>query len=70
MSRGSVTVNVLPMAGSDCASIAPPIHGAPDTRTRDYYRVEDLAGRRFWVYRAGLYQQDRAARWYLHGVFA
>ena len=21
------------------------------------------------VYRAGLYQQDRAPRWYLHGVF-
>jgi protein ImuB len=39
------------------------------TEMRDYYRVEDLAGRRFWVYRAGLYQQDRAARWYLHGVF-
>ena len=27
------------------------------------------AGQRFWVYRAGLYQPDRAARWYLHGVF-
>ena len=36
---------------------------------RDYYRVEDTAGRRFWVYRAGLYQPDRAARWFLHGVF-
>jgi protein ImuB len=39
------------------------------TEMRDYYRVEDTAGQRFWVYRAGLYQPDRAARWYLHGVF-
>jgi protein ImuB len=39
------------------------------TEMRDYYRVEDTAGQRFWVYRAGLYQPDRVARWYLHGVF-
>ncbi len=39
------------------------------TEMRDYYRVEDTAGQRFWVYRAGLYQPDRTARWYLHGVF-
>jgi protein ImuB len=37
---------------------------------RDYYRVEDTDGGRFWVYRAGLYQPERPARWYLHGVFA
>ncbi len=37
---------------------------------RDYYRVEDETGRRFWLYRAGLYRPDRAARWFLHGVFA
>ena len=37
---------------------------------RDYYRVEDEDGRRFWLYRAGLYRADRPARWYLHGVFA
>ncbi|UEM05156.1 DNA polymerase Y family protein [Skermanella rosea] len=36
---------------------------------RDYYRVEDADGQRFWVYRAGLYQPGRAARWYLHGFF-
>ncbi|EWY40072.1 protein imuB [Skermanella stibiiresistens SB22] len=36
---------------------------------RDYYRVEDTEGQRFWVYRAGLYQPGRTARWYLHGVF-
>jgi protein ImuB len=36
---------------------------------RDYYRVEDEAGRRFWLYRAGLYRPD-ATRWFLHGLFA
>ena len=36
---------------------------------RDYYRVEDEAGRRFWLYRAGTYQPD-GARWFLHGLFA
>lgn len=34
---------------------------------RDYYRVEDREGRRFWLYReiAGT-----APRWFLHGMFA
>ena len=35
--------------------------------TRDYWRVEDDAGRRFWLYRAGA---GAAARWYLHGLGA
>ncbi|HJS33400.1 MAG TPA: DNA polymerase Y family protein [Alphaproteobacteria bacterium] len=38
---------------------------------RDYYRVEDNAGRRFWVYRDGLFRNDAPPpRWFLHGVFA
>jgi protein ImuB len=38
---------------------------------RDYYRVEDTAGARFWVFRQGLYGQGPTApRWFLHGVFA
>jgi protein ImuB len=37
---------------------------------RDYYRVEDEEGRRFWLFRAGLYRPDRPARWFIHGVFA
>jgi len=36
---------------------------------RDYYRIEDEEGRRFWLYRAGLYRPDARARWFLHGVF-
>lgn len=40
--------------------------------TRDYYRVEIEDGRRFWLYRSGLYAQEtaRAPRWFLHGIFA
>lgn len=38
--------------------------------TRDYYRAEDTAGCRFWIFREGLYGEDAAPRWYLHGLFA
>lgn len=38
--------------------------------TRDYYRVEDARGRRFWVFRHGLYEEKPDPRWYLHGLFA
>ena len=39
--------------------------------TRDYYRVEDADGRRFWLYRDGLYNGAATdpPRWYLHGFF-
>lgn len=41
-------------------------------RTRDYYRVEDDQGRRYWLFREGLYNRedlDRAPSWWMHGVF-
>ncbi len=41
-------------------------HGAtppPPSAMRDYWRVEDAAGRRFWLFREG-------AAWFVHGVFA
>jgi protein ImuB len=39
--------------------------------TRDYYRVEDVRGRRFWIFRHGLYEREREhPDWYLHGLFA
>jgi protein ImuB len=45
-------------------------HGAEElSRIRDYYRVEDNNGRRFWIYREGLYRPDRLPHWYLHGMF-
>jgi protein ImuB len=37
---------------------------------RDYYRVEDEEGRRFWLFRAGLHGHDRAPRWFVHGAFS
>jgi protein ImuB len=42
-----------------------------DRTTRDYYRVEDEAGHRLWLFRDGLYERGGAApRWFVHGVFA
>jgi protein ImuB len=39
--------------------------------TRDYYRVEDKQGRRYWLYREGLYgETNTAPRWFVHGLFA
>jgi protein ImuB len=44
-------------------------------RTRDYYRVEDDAGGRYWLFREGLYGREysgdpdeRAPSWWMHGV--
>jgi protein ImuB len=40
-------------------------------RTRAYYHLEDREGRRFWVFREGLYESETAdPRWFLHGLFA
>jgi protein ImuB len=41
-------------------------------RARDYYRVEDASGRRYWLFREGLYGDGRggAPRWFVHGLFA
>ncbi len=79
--RGScgsaVSSNPSPLAGEggepDFKSGAPGEGALPSrlARPRDYYRIEDEDGRRYWVFRAGLYQE--AAKdlpvWYLHGVF-
>jgi protein ImuB len=41
--------------------------GAP---TRDYFRAEDSEGRRFWLYREGLWGRETAqAKWFVHGLF-
>jgi len=49
--------------------IAPEWWHDGESPTRDYYRVEDAAGHRFWLFREGLYDRDPAQRWYMHGVF-
>ena len=40
-------------------------------RLRDYYRVEDAEGRRYWIYREGLAGDGRggAPCWFIHGLF-
>ncbi|MBR0872267.1 DNA polymerase Y family protein [Bradyrhizobium tropiciagri] len=46
--------------------------------TRDYFRVEDAEGQRFWIFRDGLYESELTdeegepvpAKWYVHGLFA
>ncbi len=40
--------------------------------TRDYYRIEDSEGRRFWLYQDGVQERDfcEQPRWFLQGVFA
>ncbi len=36
---------------------------------RDYYRVEDAAGARFWLFRTGRHAGAAGTRWFLHGLF-
>jgi protein ImuB len=45
---------------------------AEGERPRDYYHVEDEQGRRYWLYRDGLYGDDDAAppKWFVHGLSA
>ncbi|MGB7287563.1 MAG: DNA polymerase Y family protein [Salaquimonas sp.] len=40
-------------------------------QTRDYFRIEDDQGCRYWLFREGLYERgtDRP-KWFLHGLFA
>ena len=47
-----------------------------DETVRDYYRIEDADGRRYWLYRAGLYGDGGGdagtgvpPRWYVHGLY-
>ena len=50
--------------------IAAPWWRRPGAPTRDYFRAEDALGRRFWLYREGLYGRETTqAKWFMHGVF-
>ena len=47
------------------------VEGESTGLTRDYYRIEDARGRRYWIFRHGLYGAEaRHPRWYIHGLFA
>ncbi len=63
----------------DIAKVEGPERIAPEwwrerstARLRDYYRIEDETGRRYWIYRHGLIGDGRGGvpDWYLHGLFA
>lgn len=63
----------------DIAKVEGPERIAPEwwwqrstARLRDYYRIEDETGRRYWIYRHGLVGDGRGGLpdWYLHGFFA
>lgn len=63
----------------DIARVEGPERIAPDwwrtrgrTRLRDYYRVEDGAGRRYWIYREGLADDGRGGMpdWFVQGLCA
>ena len=62
----------------DIARVEGPERIAPEwwrqpssARLRDYYRVEDSDGRRYWIYREGLIGDGRggAPAWFIHGLF-
>lgn len=38
-------------------------------RHRDYYRVEDEDGNRYWLFRLGHYDEEKC-EWFMHGFFA
>ena len=39
--------------------------------SRDYFRVEDTQGYRFWLFRYGLYERETTRPdWYMHGLFS
>jgi protein ImuB len=62
----------------DIARVEGPERIAPEwwrerssSRLRDYYRVEDETGRRYWIYREGLVGDGRGGvpGWFIHGLF-
>ncbi len=50
--------------------IAPKWWQSDTDRTCDYFAVEDEEGRRFWIFRQGLYGHETTeSRWFMHGLF-
>ena len=62
----------------DIKKVAGPERIAPEwwreygpARLRDYYRVEDQAGRGYWIFREGIFGDGRGGEptWFIHGLF-
>ncbi|MBS0332685.1 MAG: DNA polymerase Y family protein [Proteobacteria bacterium] len=46
------------------------VEDVSSAHVRDYYRVEDTDGGRYWLFRAGLHLDPEAPpQWWMHGVF-
>lgn len=60
--------------GPEWWTYLPPTTGATQAppSARDYYRVEDAEGRRYWVFREGIYGAGRGEvpEWFVQGLFA
>ncbi len=41
-----------------------------DATVRDYFVAEDETGRRFWIFRQGLFGGEESPCWFMHGFFA
>ncbi len=68
-SAGGASCTTSPPSRGPSASLRPG-GAAPNAPTRDYFRAEDSRGRRFWLYREGLFGRETAqAKWFVHGVF-
>ncbi len=66
-----VTRRILRHAGPE--RIAPEWwRGEEGVRPRDYYMVEDDRGRRYWIFREGLYGEESGPppKWFVHGLSA
>ena len=61
LGRGPHLRRIVHAAGPERIS---PVWWDGHNKTRDYYSVEDEAGRRFWVFRVA-----QTGKWYLHGEF-
>ena len=59
LGRGPHLHRIAHAAGPERIS---PVWWDGHNKTRDYYAVEDEAGRRFWIFRVG-----QTGKWYLHG---
>lgn len=64
----SVSYRVVGAEGPE--RIEPEWWRAQGEKARDYFRVEDEAGRRYWLYREGRYGGADMPRWYMQGMFA
>ena len=63
-----VTHDVAAIEGPE--RLSAPWWRAADMPTRDYFRAEDREGRRFWLYREGLWGVETVrAKWFMHGTF-